>query len=116
MTQRKRLNDALRGNHGQKKVRSVFYDLYPEDQAVEMEMRSLLLQGLERWLIDSEMTQSESAKVLGLTQARVSDIKHGKISQFSLDLLVRLASRAGLHPKLKLAACIWLNNLIDCVG
>lgn len=44
-----------------KKVRSVFYDLYPEDQAVEMEMRSLLLQGLERWLIDSEMTQSESA-------------------------------------------------------
>ena len=42
--------------------------------------------------------------LLGITQARVSDLKHGKISQFSLDLLVRLAARAGLNPKLKLAA------------
>ena len=87
-----------------KKVRSVFYDLYPEDQAAEMEMRSLLLSGLGRWLADSGMTQTEAANVLGISQARVSDLKHGKISQFSLDLLVRLAARAGLHPKLKLAA------------
>jgi predicted XRE-type DNA-binding protein len=50
------------------------------------------------------MTQIEAAKKLGVTQARVSDIKRGKISQFSLDLLVRLAARAGLHPKLKIAA------------
>ena len=67
-------------------------------------MRSLLLQGLGRWLKDSGMTQSDAAKVLGITQARASDIKHGKISQFSLDLLVRMAARAGLHPELKLAA------------
>ena len=87
-----------------KKVRSVFHDLYPEDQAAEMEMRSLLLQGLGGWLADSALTQNEAAKVLGVTQARVSDIKRGKISSFSLDLLVRLAARAGLNPKLKLAA------------
>lgn len=87
-----------------KQARSVFHDLYPEDQAAEMEMRSLLLIGLSRWLENSGMTQTEAAKALGITQARVSDIKRGKISQFSLDLLVRLASRAGLHPKLKLAA------------
>lgn len=87
-----------------KKARSVFQDLYSEDQAAEMEMRSLLLIGLSRWLENSGMTQTEAAKALGVTQARVSDIKRGKISQFSLDLLVRLASRAGLHPKLKLAA------------
>jgi predicted XRE-type DNA-binding protein len=87
-----------------RKVRSVFYDLYPEDRAAEMEMRSLLLIALQRWLTDSDMTQIEAAKELGVTQARVSDIKHGKISRFSLDLLVRLAARAGLHPKLKVAA------------
>jgi len=87
-----------------KKVRSVFYDLYPDDQAAEMEIRSVLLLGLGRWLTESGMTQSEAAKVLGVTQARVSDLKHGKISQFSLDLLVRLAARAGLQPQLKLAA------------
>lgn len=87
-----------------KKARSVFYDLYPADQAAEMEMRSLLLQGLSQWLADSGMTQTEAAKLLGVTQARVSDLKRGKISQFSLDLLVRLAARAGLQPQLKLAA------------
>ena len=84
--------------------RSVFRDLYPDDQAAEMEMRSLLLQGLGQWLADSGMTQAAAAKVLGVTQARVSDIKRGKFGQFSLDMLVRLASRAGLKPRLKLAA------------
>lgn len=87
-----------------KKVRGVFYDLYPEDRAAEMEMRSLILIALQRWLTNSDMTQTEAAKELGVTQARVSDIKHGKVSQFSLDLLVRMAARAGLHPKMKLAA------------
>jgi predicted XRE-type DNA-binding protein len=85
-----------------KKVLSVFHDLYAEDQAAEMEMRSLLLQGLGGWLGESGLTQVDAAKVLGVTQARVSDIKRGKISSFSLDLLVRLAARAGLNPKLKL--------------
>ena len=87
-----------------KKVRSEFYDLYPKGQAAEMEMRSLLLSALSQWLADSGMTQTEAAKVLGVTQARVSDLKRGKISLFSLDLLVRLAARAGLQPQLKLAA------------
>jgi predicted XRE-type DNA-binding protein len=50
------------------------------------------------------MTQTEAAKILGVTQARVSDLKRGKIDRFSMDLLVRLAARAGLKPKLKLAA------------
>jgi predicted XRE-type DNA-binding protein len=50
------------------------------------------------------MTQTEAAAVLGVTQARVSDLKRGKINQFSLDLLIRLAARAGLHPKVRLAA------------
>ncbi|WP_449425379.1 helix-turn-helix domain-containing protein [Rhodanobacter lindaniclasticus] len=67
-------------------------------------MRAQLLRGLERWLQDSGMTQTAAAKQLGVTQARVSDIKHGKISSFSLDLLVRLAARAGLRPELRLAA------------
>jgi predicted XRE-type DNA-binding protein len=52
----------------------------------------------------SGLTQTQAAKELGITQARVSDIKRGKIGQFSLDMLVRLASRAGLKPRVKLAA------------
>jgi predicted XRE-type DNA-binding protein len=84
--------------------RSVFRDLFPKAEAEELEIRSVLLMGLERWLSTSGMTQTEAAKVLGVTQARISDIRCGKINQFSLDLLVRLAARAGLRPTLKLAA------------
>ena len=98
------LDCLLRFSMRKKNVHSVFRDLYPEDQAAEMGMRSLLLQGLSSWLAESGMTQTEAAKVLAVTQARVSDIKRGKISSFSLDLLVRLAARAGLNPKLKLVA------------
>ena len=82
--------------------RSVFHDLFPAGEAAELEIRSAVLHGLEHWLARSGMTQVEAAKVLGITQARVSDIKRGKIGQFSLDLLVRIAARAGLRPKLKL--------------
>src|ERR1700728_1468839 len=36
---------------------------------------SLLLRGLEHWLEGSGLTQIQAAKALGVTQARVSDIK-----------------------------------------
>lgn len=78
--------------------------MYAPDQAAEMEIRSTLLIGLSQWLEKSDLTQAAAAKALGVTQARVSDIKRGAISCFSLDLLVRFAARAGLRPKLKLAA------------
>ena len=84
--------------------RSVFYDLFPKAEADELVMRSTLLRRLEQCLKESGLTQTQAAKALGIAQVRVSDIKHGKFGQFSLDMLVRLASRARLKPKPKLAA------------
>lgn len=84
--------------------RGVFFDLFDPDEAAELTMRAKLLHGLQSWLAVSDLTQTAAAKELGLTQARVSDIKRGNIDSFSLDLLVRLAERAGLHPTLRLAA------------
>ena len=91
-----------KAQHVTPKGRSVFRDLFPEDEAVELEVRSALLIGLSNWLRDCGMTQTAAAKVLGVTQARISDIKNGKINQFSVDMLVKLASRAGLHPRIQL--------------
>jgi predicted XRE-type DNA-binding protein len=103
-----RAKKPARSAHGPRHVtpagRSVFYDLFPAEKAAEMEIRAQLLMGLEQWLEKSGMTQAAAAKVLGVTQARVSDLKRGKIDRFSMDLLVRLAARAGLNPKLSLAA------------
>src|SRR5262245_10221615 len=98
-TPAKKSESATRGD-----PRGVFYDLYDEDRAAELTMRSELLHGLQAWLGESGSTQTAAAAELGITQARVSDIKRGKIDSFSLDLLVRLAARAGLRPRIKLAA------------
>jgi predicted XRE-type DNA-binding protein len=85
-------------------ARSVFHDLFPAEKAAAMEVRAQLLMGLDQWLEKNRMTQAEAAKVLGVTQARVSVLKQGKIDRFSMDLLVRLAARAGLKPALNLSA------------
>lgn len=82
--------------------RSALEDLFASEEAAELEIRASLLRGLQAWLVQSAQTQTAAAQTLKISQARVSDIKHGKISQFSLDKLVRLAARAGLHPRLEL--------------
>ena len=81
--------------------RGVFYDLFDADEAAELTVRSDALMNMQQWLAGSGLTQVAAAKLLGVTQARVSDLKRGKIDTFSLDLLVRLAARAGLQPRLK---------------
>jgi hypothetical protein len=97
-----------RDDHGPRHVtlagRSVFRDLFADAEAEEFG-DTLGSPSRPHTLADaSDRTQVQAAKTLGVTQARISDIKRGKINQFSLDLLVRLAARAGLHPKMKLAA------------
>jgi predicted XRE-type DNA-binding protein len=64
--------------------RSVFRDLFPTEDAAELEIRSTLLRGLEHWLANASMTQAKAGEVLCISQASVSDIKRGKINQFSL--------------------------------
>lgn len=83
---------------------SVFGDLFAPEEAAALEIRATLLRGLQDWFAEAGQTQAELAEQLGVTQARVSDIKRGKIDAFSLDLLVKLAARAGLHPRLELVA------------
>jgi predicted XRE-type DNA-binding protein len=100
------LSAKTKSAHGTRHVtpagRSVMLDLFSPEDAVDLECRATLLRGLERWLSASDLTQTEAAKTLGVTQARISDLKRGKISQFSLGLLVRLATRAGLKPRITL--------------
>lgn len=112
MSRKERSSDEHGTKHVTPANRSVLLDLFSEEDGVELEMRSTLLRGLERWLTAAGLTQTKAAKVLGVTQARVSDLKRGKISQFSLILLVRLAVRAGLRPTMMLARqTAWARNV-----
>ena len=100
----KRKNRPAQAGATKGDARGVFYDLFPAEQAAELAMRATLLRGLQAWLGASGITQTRAAVTLGTTQARISDIKRGRIGRFSLDLLVRLAERAGLRPEVRLAA------------
>jgi predicted XRE-type DNA-binding protein len=67
-----------------------------------MKLRSALMIALKQHIARSDMSQSEAAKLLGVTQPRVSDLLRGKINLFGLDTLVNMAAAAGLHVELHL--------------
>lgn len=67
-------------------------------QAASMRARSELLMALQGWVKASGMTQAEAARLCGITQPRMSDLMRGKISLFSLDALIDMATVAGLEP------------------
>jgi predicted transcriptional regulator len=48
------------------------------------------------------LPDAEAAKRLGITQPRVSRLIKGKWQDFSLDMLLTRAARAGLKPELRL--------------
>lgn len=52
------------------------------------------------------MSQAQAAKLLGVTQPRVSDLMRGKINLFGLDALVNMATAAGLHIEVRIAPAV----------
>ncbi len=84
---------------------NVFIDLgFSPEEATILAMRSQLMGELRIKIRDMEWTQAVAAKVLGISQSRVSDLVRGRFEKFSLDMLITLATRAGKKVELKLAA------------
>jgi predicted XRE-type DNA-binding protein len=80
---------------------NVWDALFPEqNQNIDAKIRSDFMTSLifriEQW----NLTQSEAAKRLGITQPRLNDLLKGKLSKFSLDALLSLAVNAGLQVEL----------------
>jgi predicted XRE-type DNA-binding protein len=71
----------------------------PEDASI-MTMRSNVMIAIKDQVRGWNMTQAQAARRLGITQPRLNDLLHGKISKFSLDTLMTLATRAGLKVKI----------------
>ncbi len=72
--------------------------------AENMKIRSTLLMAITKNINSRNINQSETAKLLEITQPRVSALLKGKIEDFRLDTLVNFAHRLGLHIDLKIAA------------
>ncbi len=83
---------------------NVFVDLgFDEAEAHVMALRAELMVRLSQELKAKGWTQAQAAKRLGVTQPRVSKLNKGAWQDFSLDMLLTLAGRAGLHAQLRLA-------------
>lgn len=75
---------------------NVFIDLgFSPEEAEILVMRSNLMCELELMIAERHWTQTEAAKILGISQSRVSDLMRGKWDKFSLDMLITLITRAG---------------------
>ena len=78
-----------------------------EDDPVRVEnlkLRSALMIKIAERIRDQGLTQTQAAKVLHVTQPRVSALLKGKINAFRLDSLVDMAHRLGLHVSINVAA------------
>lgn len=71
------------------------------EEAENMKLRSVLMMALKGHIARVGLSQSQAAKLFGVTQPRVSDLMRGKISLFGLDALVNMAAAAGLHVEMR---------------
>jgi predicted XRE-type DNA-binding protein/phage-related protein len=72
-------------------------------QAENMKLRSALMMALKDHIARIKLSQSEAAKLLGVTQPRISDLMRGKIELFGLDTLVNMIGAAGLHVEMRVS-------------
>lgn len=69
-------------------------------EAENMRVRAALMRAVRERIDTFGWSQTTAATNLGITQPRVSELMNGRISKFSLDALVTLADRVGVHVRI----------------
>ena len=73
-------------------------------RAQNLKLRSELLMQINKKLRGLDLTQNQTAKLLQITQPRVSALLRGKIEEFRLDSLIDIAHRLGMRVSIDVAA------------
>lgn len=71
-------------------------------EAQILKLRSVLMIGLRDHIAKSGLNQSSAGAMLGLTRPAMSDLMRGKISKFTLESLVAIASAARLQIEIQI--------------
>lgn len=83
---------------GKMNSNNLFFDLgFDKDEAASLLIRSNLMIEISKYIQKHKMTQAQAAKLLGVTQPRISDLKRGKIQLFTVDMLITMLARAGVR-------------------
>jgi predicted XRE-type DNA-binding protein len=81
-------------------TRNVFEDIgFPPEKAAALKLKADLHTKIVK--AASRHSQRELENILQTSQPRVSDLLRGKMSKFSLDMLVEYAERLGLETIIK---------------
>ena len=84
---------------------NVFLDLgYASDDAEILRLRADMMAEVRKWVRDQGLATAEAAKILQVSQSRISDLVCGSWEKFSLETLVVLAIRSGFKLTLTKAA------------
>ena len=86
-----------------KRFDSVWDAIETSAEAENMKLRAKLMRAIINHIEKQELSQAAAAKLMGVTQPRISDLVRGKIDLFSMDMLINMASAAGLHVDLRIA-------------
>jgi predicted XRE-type DNA-binding protein len=75
---------------------------FSAEEAEHLLVRADLLIQLQKTIVSRGLTQTKAAKILRVTQPRVSDLLRGRIDLFSTDSLIDMLARLGIHVRLVL--------------
>jgi predicted XRE-type DNA-binding protein len=60
------------------------------------------MSALQLLMSERGLTQAQAAKLFGVSQPRISDLKRDKIDRFTIDTLVNMLASAGVSVRLRL--------------
>lgn len=73
-------------------------------QAANLRARAELMRQLAALVRKQGWTQAEAARHCGVTQPRINDLLRGRVSRFSLDALVNIATALGRRVRIEIEA------------
>ena len=80
---------------------NIFRDLgFSKEESEHLLVRADLLIQLQKAIESRQFKQAEAAKILRVTQPRVSDLLRGRIDLFSTDSLIDMLARLGVGVRL----------------
>ena len=74
------------------------------EQAANLRARAELMRQISAIVKESGWTQAEAACRCGVTQPRINDLLRGRVSRFSIDALVNIATAIGRTVHFELQA------------
>ncbi len=73
-------------------------------ESANMRAKSELMTQIVSSIKKKNLTQAESSQQCGITQPRMNDLLRGRLSKFSLDALVNIATSIGLRIHIEVQA------------